>query len=366
MHARRLTTALAAAAVVLSPALVVAGPAGAGPTADRTSERTSQHRAPDVALTTRDVPQVAPPAPIAVATSARDHLAARRTKAYRRPLFAFWGSKYNRIDGFTFTTALRGSGTGIQLEAAWKTYRGVKPILPKKVFVQARVDGGRWGKVSGARGKIGKEYVVARAPAHVVPAGVASQTVDYRLKTKKITKGPRKARRSVASKPVTVTFDNQAMYTGDQARFYAPIAQLCPNANIHLDTTNITGDRGGVFSWQHGITIDPADMAARVDEPEISKLGTRDPRVRPHEAVLQLGRHAAGLAVMEARSAAVFVADNDPAGPTVPMAPDWVPLEHAADCAKELISPERYRTYGGYCNPAEYAAAGLLWQNQQY
>ena len=48
----------------------------------------------------------------------------------------------------------------------------------------------------------------------------------------------------------------------------------------------------------------------------------------------------------------------DPAGPTVPMAHDWVPLEHAADCAKELISPERYRTYGGYCNPAEYAAAG--------
>ena len=90
-----------------------------------------------------------------------------------------------------------------------------------------------------------------------MPAGVASQTVDYRLKTKKIKKGPRKARRSVASKPVTVTFDNQAMYTGDQARFYAPIAQLCPNANIHLDTTNITGDRGGVFSWQHGITIDP-------------------------------------------------------------------------------------------------------------
>jgi len=365
MHARRLTTALAAAAVVLSPALVVAGPAGAGSTAERTSERASQLRAPDVALTTRDVPQVAPPAPIAVATSARA-TSPTSDRPFRRPLFAFWGSKYNRIDGFTFTTALRGSGTGIQLEAAWKTYRGVKPILPKKVFVQARVDGGRWGKVSGARGKIGKEYVVARAPAHVVPAGVASQTVDYRLRTKKITKGPRKARRSVASKPVTVTFDNQAMYTGDQARFYAPIAQLCPNANIHLDTTNITGDRGGVFSWQHGITIDPADMAARVDEPEISKLGTAIHECAHMKQFYNWGGTRPGLAVMEARSAAVFVADNDPAGPTVPMAPDWVPLEHAADCAKELISPERYRTYGGYCNPAEYAAAGLLWQNQQY
>ena len=75
------------------------------------------------------------------------------------------------------------------------------------------------------------------------------------------------------------------MYTGDQARFYAPIAQLCPNANIHLDTTNITGGRGGVFSWQHGITIDPADMAARVDEPEISPY----PQFSPDLA----GRHLA-------------------------------------------------------------------------
>ena len=163
-----------------------------------------------------------------------------------------------------------------------------------------------------------------------------------------------------------VTFDNQAMYTGDQARFYAPIAQLCPNANIHLDTTNITGDRGGVFSWQHGITIDPADMAARVDEPEISKLGTAIHECAHMKQFYNWGGTRDGLDVMEARSAAVFVADNDPAGPTVPMAPDWAPLEHAADCAKELISPERYRTYGGYCNPTEYAAAGLLWQNQQY
>ena len=105
-------------------------------------------------LNPSDVPQLAPPAPIAVATSSRT-TSPTSERRYRRPLFAFWGSRYNRIDGFTFTTALRGSGTGIQLEAAWKTYRGVKPILPKKVFVQARVDGGRWGKVSGARGKIG-------------------------------------------------------------------------------------------------------------------------------------------------------------------------------------------------------------------
>ena len=135
---------------------------------------------------------------------------------------------------------LRGSGTGIQLEAAWKTYRGVKPILPK-VFVQRPRRRRPVGKVSGARGKIGKDFVMARAPAYVVTAGVAAQTVDYRLKTKKLKKGPAQGPPQRASEPVTVSFDNQAMYTGDQARFYAPIAQLCPNANIHLDTTNITG-----------------------------------------------------------------------------------------------------------------------------
>ena len=74
--------------------------------------------------------------------------------------------KYNRIDGFTSRPRLRGSGTGIQLEAAWKTYRGVKPILPKKVFVQARVDGGRWAKVSGARGKIGKRATSSPVRRH--------------------------------------------------------------------------------------------------------------------------------------------------------------------------------------------------------
>ena len=48
------------------------------------------------------------------------------------------------------------------------------------------------------------------------------------------------------------------------------------------------------------------------------------------------------------------------------MAPDRAPLEQAAECAKELISPERHRTYGRYCNPTESAAASLLWQNLTY
>jgi hypothetical protein len=352
---RRLATALAAA-VILVPALVTVGPASAAPErADRT---------PDVALyTTFDeaVTQVRPPVLAGPPITARSSV-----RAYPRPLFAFWGARYNRIDGFRFTTAHRGSGTSVQVEAAWKTYRGVKPILPKKVFLQARVDGGRWSKVSGTRGRIRKHYVVARAPAHVVPAGVVSQRVDYRLKTRKITRGPRTARRSVASKPVTVTFDNQAMYTGDQARFYAHIATLCPNASIHLDTTGITGDRGGVFSWQYGITVDPADMAARVDEPEISKLGTAIHECAHMLQFYNWGGTLQDWPTMKERSAAVFVPDDDPNGPTVAMAPDWSPLEHAADCAKELISPERWRTYGGYCNPAEYAAANLLWQNQTY
>lgn len=352
--ARRLATAVAAAAVLLPPALVAAGPASAAPErADRT---------PDVALTAESMTTLRPPVLAGPPVSAR----ASSEHAHPRPLFAFWGTRYHRIDGFRFTSAHRGSGTSVQVEAAWKTYRGAKPILPKKVFLQARVDGGRWSKVPGSTGRIRKHYVVARAPAHVVPPGVVSQTVDYRLRTRKITRGPRAARRSVASKPVTVTFDNQAMYTGDQARFYAPIATLCPHASIHLDTTDLTGDRGGVFSWQYGITIDPADMAARVDEPEVSKLGTAIHECAHLKQFYNWGGTLQDWPTMKERSAAVFVPDDDPDGPTVPMAPDWSPLEHAADCAKELVSPERWRTYGGYCNPAEHAAANLLWQDRTY
>ncbi|MBC2931814.1 hypothetical protein [Nocardioides sp. zg-1228] len=355
---RRLTTALAAAGVVLSTAFV-AGPVAAAPDAERRTP-------PDVALTTRDVQPLPPPAPLVVEAPGSARTSSAR--AARRPLFAFWGKKYNRIDGFGFSTAIRGSGTGVQVQAAWKTYRGVKPIKPKKVFVQARVDGGKWRKVSGARGKIGRQLVTARIPAHVVPAGVPAQQVDYRLKTKKITKGPRRARRSVASKPVSVRFENQAMYTGDQARFYAPIASLCPNANITIDTTGITGDRTGVFSWQHGITMDAATLATLTAEPEISKLGIAIHECAHMKQFYNWGGTREGWDELVARSAEVFVPDvnPDPAVPTVPMAPDWAPLEHAADCAKELISPERYRTYGGYCNPTEYAAAGLLWQDQRY
>ena len=359
--ARRLATALAAAAVIVSSTLVAAGPAGAAPSTPSVEGRT-----PDAGVATRDVQPLAPPAPLV--RSAPDSARAVAAKAARRPLFAFWGRKYNRLDGFGFTTAVRGSGTGIQLQAAWKTYRGVKPILPRKVFVQARVDGGKWTRVAGARGKIGRTLVTARVPAHVVPAGVVAQNVDYRLKTKKITKGPRKARRSVASDRVTVRFENQAMYTGEQARFYAPIANLCPNASVTIDTTGITEDHTGVFDWQYGITIDAATLATLTREPEVSKLGISIHECAHAKQFYNWGGTNQDWSTLVARSAEVFVADNnpDPNVATVPMAPEWSPLEHAADCAKELISPERYRTYGGYCNAAEYAAAGLLWQNQRY
>jgi hypothetical protein len=352
---RRLTTALAAAAVILSPALVPAGPVAAAPDDDRT---------PGVALTTRDVQPLAPPPPAVVAPTGSARTSSAR--AARRPLFAFWGRKYNRLDGFGFSTAVRGSGTGVQLQAAWKTYRGVRPIRPTKVFVQARADGGKWSRVSGARGTIGRELVTARIPAHVVPAGVPLQSVDYRFKTRKITKGPRRGRRSVVSKPITVRFENQAMYTGDQARFYAPIASLCPNASITIDTTGLTGDHTGVFDWQYGIAIDAATLATLPAEPEVSKLGIAIHECAHMKQFYNWGGTNQDWPAVKARSAEVFVPDANPNGPTVPMSPEWEPLEHAADCAKELISPERYRTYGGYCNPAEYAAAGLLWQNQRY
>ena len=208
--------------------------------------------------------------------------------------------------------------------------------------MQARVDGGSWSKVEGRRAaRSARSYVTARVPAHVVPAGVVAQTVDYRLKTKKITKGPGSARRSVTSKTGDrCAFDNQAMYTGDQARFYAPIATLCPNANVHprhRPTSPRSND--GVFSWQHGITIDAATLATLTQEPEVSKLGDRYPRVRAHEAVLQLGRHAAGAGTSwrPARPRCSSPTPTPtPACRRSRCRPRWSPLEHAADCAKEL------------------------------
>ena len=356
---RRLATALAAAAVIVSPTLVAAGPAGAVPSAEG--------RTPDSAVSTRDVQPLAPPAPLVRSTP--DSAKAAAARSYRRPLFAFWGKKYNRLDGFGFTTAVRGSGTGIQMQAAWKTYRGVKPILPKKVFVQARVDGGKWTRVAGARGKVGRTLVTARIPAHVVPAGVVAQSVDYRLKTKKIRKGPKRARRSVASDTVTVRFENQAMYTGDQARFYAPIANLCPNASVTLDTDHtIAEKRDAVFSWQYGIAIDVAEINAITWESEASKLAVAIHECAHWRQFYNWGGTNQDWSTLVARSAEVFVADTnpDPNVPTPPNQPDWAPLEHAADCATFLVTSGAQRTYGGYCNPTENAAAGLLWQGQQY
>ena len=131
------------------------------------------------------------------------------------------------------------------------------------------------------------------------------------------------------------------MYTGDQARLLrARSPQLCPNANVHLDTTNITGDRGGVFSWQYGITIDlPPTWPPAPDEPEISKLGTAIHECAHMKQFYNWGGTRTGpRGDSEARSAAVFVADSTTPPGRRPDGSRLVPLEHAADCAKELIS----------------------------
>ncbi|MCF6376081.1 hypothetical protein L2K70_00510 [Nocardioides KLBMP 9356] len=354
MHVRRrLTVAVAAAAVALTPVLVA-------PVASATPSG-GDDRVADAPLVTRDT-LLRPASPRTLEPRATS------LRAARRPLFAFWGQKYNRIDGFTFQAAVRGSGTGIQLGVAWKTYRGVRPILPKKVFVQSRVDGGTWTTVPGARGRIRKSgFVLAAVPAHVVPAGVPVQTVDYRLKTKRITSGPRKARRSIVSDPVSVRFENQSMYTGDQARFYAPIKDLCPSASITLDTGHtIAQKRDAVFDFQYGIAIDVAEINAVTSETEASKLAVAIHECAHWRQFYNWGGTLKGFRAMEKRSGEVFVADTNPSGPTAPMQPDWAPLEHAADCATFLVTSGAQRTYGGWCNPTESAAAGLLWQGQKY
>lgn len=357
---QRLTIAVAAAALSFST-VAVAVPAGAAP--DSTDGR------PGGPVDVRDVPVLTPP--LVAATSlaspgrgARDVTSAR---ALARPRFAFWGKKYNRIDGFSFTTAHRGSGTPVRMDVAWKRMRsGLQPLKPK-VQVQQRIDGGAWTKVSGVRGRVGRQYVTAKIPAYVVTDGVAAQNVDYRLKTKKPRSGPKRARRSLKSDTVTVRYENQAMYTGDALRFYQPIAALCPNAVVTIDTSNITEENDAVFDWQYGISVDVASLSLQ-NNPEEENLA-----ISVHECAHMLqfynwGGTNQSWDRLVKRSAEVFVADTnpDPNVATPPMRPGWEPLEHAADCATQTIYPGNLRTYGGYCNAGELAAAALLWQNATY
>ena len=357
---QRLTIAVAAAALSVST-LSVALPAGAAP--DSTDTR------PDAPVGVRDVPVLTPPlvGSRPVASSGRGAGDVTSARSLRRPRFAFWGQKYHRIDGFGFTTAHRGSGTALRVDVAWKRQRsGLQPLKPK-VFTQRRIDGGRWEKVRGARGNVGRQFVTAKVPAYVVPAGVAAQTIDYRLKTKTPKKGPRRARRSVTSDPVTVRYENQAMYTGDALRFYQPIAGLCPNAVVTIDQSNITEENDAVFDWQYGISVDAAALAVQ-NNPEEENLAIAVHECAHMKQFYNWGGTRQGWDRLVKRSGEVFVADSnpDPTVATPPMRAGWAPLEHAADCATLAIYPTNLRTYGGYCNAAELASAAQLWQNAKY
>ena len=179
----------------------------------------------------------------------------------------------------------------------------------------------------------------AEPTATLNDAGVPAQTVDYRLKTRKITTGPRKARRSIASKPVSVRFENQSMYTGDQARFYAPIKDLCPTASVTLDTEHtIAQKRDAVFDFQYGIAIDVAEINAVTSETEASKLAVAIHECAHWRQFYNWGGTLKGFRKMEKRSGEVFVADTNPNGPTAPMQPDWAPLEHAAESEEMFTS----------------------------
>ncbi len=357
---QRLTIAVAAAALSFST-LSVALPAGAAP--DPADTR------PDAPVGARDVPVLTPPlvGSRPVASSARGAGDVTSARSYPRPRFAFWGQKYNRIDGFNFVTAHRGSGTAVRMDVAWKRQRSGRQPLKPTVFVQRRIDGASWEKVRGAKGSVARQYVTAKVPAYVVPAGVAAQTIDYRLKTKKSKKGPRRARRSVTSDVVTVRYENQAMYTGDALRFYQPIAGLCPNAVVTIDQSNITEDHDAVFDWQYGISMDAAALALQ-NNPEEENLAIAVHECAHMKQFYNWGGTNQGWDRLVKRSGEVFVADSnpDPAVPTPPMQPGWEPLEHAADCATLAIYPSNQRTYGGYCNGAELASAALLWQNAKY
>lgn len=301
---QRLTTAFAAAALSFST-LVVATPAGAA--ADPGASR------PDSPVEISDVQVRTPPLVTATAlvSSERGVGGLTSARSSRRPLFAFWGKRYNRIDGFSFATAHRGSGTPLRVDVAWKRMRsGLQPVTPK-VFTQRRID--------------------------------------------------------VKSDPVTVRYENQTMYTGDALRFYQPIASLCPNAVVTIDQSNITEENDAIFDWQYGISMDAVSLALQ-NNAEEENLAIAVHECAHMKQFYNWGGTRQAWSRLIKRSDEVFVADNspDPNVATPPMRPGWAPLEHAADCATLIIYPSNLRTYGGYCNPAETASAALLWQNARY
>ncbi|MDM4763487.1 hypothetical protein QT381_10745 [Galbitalea sp. SE-J8] len=269
------------------------------------------------------------------------------------------------IDGYRQGTIVRASGArGDTLKVGSKyRYRGSSAAPKGKVTLQRKVGSGTWKTIKKAK-QSSRYFYSAKLPAYTVPASVAVRTVKYRFRS------ARSVARGVLntdySATFTVKYENPAHYTGFQRTVYDYIAPYCPTVAVHLDRGIAADGAAGEFQWQRGISIDDTTVGAYSPA---WQQGVALHECAHYHQFSAFGMSATGWKAMEKHSPSVFVNDVDPAtnAPDFPVAPDWEPLEHAADCASHAVQPAGYLGYGGYCNPTELAVGlALLTRNAKY
>lgn len=273
--------------------------------------------------------------------------------------------KAQAIDGYAKATILRGSGSGGDTIKNYFQfyYYGAFHVPKPKVTVQRKV-GKKWITLHSVKVSYGGHYTVsAKLPVYRVPAGVPSQTVKYRFKS--VRSASKHVDNSDYSKSYTVTYENQAMYTGFQGQMYSYLAQYCPAVALHLDASIGEQSHAGEFVWSRGITIDPTIFTYT---PEYLQ-GVALHECAHYHQFYNFGGSAAGDKKAQAASEKIFTNDVDPVNPaaTPPVVGTFDPYEHAADCASHSVQPLGYLGYGGYCNTLELNAGfRLLTSNARY
>jgi hypothetical protein len=275
----------------------------------------------------------------------------------------FGGSSYNSVDTYKASGLVRGGGTAVSVKFAYKTRYYGSPSKPKKstMTLQRKVGSGKWKTITKIKPKAtSNQTITAEIPGYVVPAGVASQTVQYRVKVKKsgkIVKGD-------TSTPIKIKYENQAAYTDLAAIAYAAMAAYCPTASVRVDPTLSDRGRAGEFSAQKGISVDDS-LATYTPEYQAS--------VALHECAhmkqfYNWGASYKGDKKMTAAATAIYVNDQNPADPasTPPVVGAFDPVEHSADCASFAINPLGYLGYGGFCNQGELDAGVRLMQGSRF
>ena len=273
----------------------------------------------------------------------------------------FYGSSRNQVDTYSAKGIVRGSGAAVSLKWQYKAPYYVKQTLPKNstITLQRKVSS-KWFTIKSIKPKkTSRQTITAEVPAYTVPAGVASQTVQYRVKVRK----SGKVVSGDTSTVIKIKYENQAMYTGLALTSYQAMAAYCPTASVRIDPTLASRDRAGEFNRLKGIFIDPS---VATYTPEYLASVALHECAHMHQ-FYNWGASYVGDAKMRKSLAKTYVNDTnpDPAVPTPPVVGTFTPVEHSADCASIAINPAGYLGYGGYCNPTELAAGVALMQGQR-